>query len=146
VHARLAGQSYHRVFRDWQGETALDISAIAAPSFPRFVTPGQGPHLSRNEAINVKLLFPPNAPEGGASAMTLQARDAQSHYSLDASFGAGSYQGHAAFNPVAGQGFIPGSGSIVAQYEIENAYPVVPGWQSMQLFYRPATVLPVTWR
>jgi hypothetical protein len=145
LHTRPPGQSYHCVFHDWQGEVALDIPVVAAPSFPRFMAPAQGAHLSRSEAINVRLLFPPSAPEGGAPAMTLQARDAHAHYWWDESYGAGGYQGHAAFNPVAGRGFIAGSGALVAQYEIDNAYPVVPGWRSMQFLYRPATVLPVIW-
>jgi|GEM_PF-3777533 len=145
VRTRPPGQSYHCVFHDWQGEVALDIPVVAAPSFPRFMAPAQGAHLSRSEAINVGLHFPPGAPEGGAPAMMLQARDAHAHYWWDESYGAGGYQGHAAFNPVAGRGFIAGSGAIVAQYEIDNAYPVVPGWRSMQFLYRPATVLPVTW-
>src|SRR4051794_36062499 len=33
VRMRSAGQRYHCAFHDWQGEVALDISAIATPSF-----------------------------------------------------------------------------------------------------------------
>jgi hypothetical protein len=145
LHTRSAGQSYHCVFRDWQGEVALDIPAIASPSYARFIAPAPHAQLSRAEPITVSLAFTAGAPSDGSPAMTLQVRDAHVHYWWDESYGAGGYQGHAAFSPIAGRGFIAGSGAIVAQYEIDNAYPVVPGWRSMQFLYRPATVLPVTW-
>jgi hypothetical protein len=145
VHTLPAGQNYHCVFRDWQGEVSLDIPVIASPPFPHFDTPARDARLSRVVAINVALVFPANAPEDGAPEMTLQARDAQSHYWWDDSYGVGGYKGHAEFMPVAGRGFIAGPGVLVAQYQIDNAYPTVPGWHHIQLLYRPATVLPVTW-
>jgi hypothetical protein len=74
----------------------------------------------------------------------VEARDGQSHSWLDDSFGAGSYKGHAEFKPLARRGFVAGPGALVAQYQI-NQYPTVAGWQSVQLLYRPATVLPVSW-
>jgi hypothetical protein len=80
VPARPTGQSYHCNFHDWQGEVALDIPAIAAPSFVSFVTPAQHAQLSRAQPINVVLAFAAGAPSDGAPLLTLQARDAHEHY------------------------------------------------------------------
>jgi hypothetical protein len=144
VHTRPTGQSYHCVFRDWQGEAALEIPAIAAPSNARFVTPVAYAQLSRNEPIKVALAFAPGAPSDGAPFMTLQARDAQAHYCWNDSYGAGGYKGHAEFKPVAGRDLVAGPGTLVAQYQIDE-YPAIAAWQNVQLLYRPAIVLLVTW-
>jgi hypothetical protein len=138
VHARPAGQSYHCVLHDWQGDTALDIPAIAAPSFPRFVTPGQDASLARGDKIAFTLTSVLDYP-----VIDIQARDQNGHWAYS-DFGLGGGKGHGEFKPVAGSGFVAGSGVILAQYQI-NTYPTIAGWRSMQFFYRPATVLPVTW-
>lgn len=138
VRARPAGQSYHCVFHDWQGEVALDIPAIAAPSFPRFVTPAQDASLARGDKIAFTLTSVLDYP-----VVDIQARDQRGHWAY-ADFGLGGGKGHGEFKPVAGSSFAAGSGVILAQYQI-NTYPTIAGWQSMQFFYRPATVLPVTW-
>jgi hypothetical protein len=144
VRTRPARQSYHCALHDWQGEIALDIPAIAAPTYARFITPTQHARLSRETPIDVTLAFAPGAPYDGAPEMMLQARDWRAHYWWDDSYGAGGYKGHAEFKPVAARGLSAGSGAIVAQYQI-NQFPAVAGWQNVQLLYRPATVLPVTW-
>ena len=144
VHTWPTGQSYHCVFRDWQGQAALEIPAIAAPSYARFVTPVAHAQLSRNEPIKVALTFAPGALSDGSPFMTLQARDAQLHYWWDDRYGAGGYKGHAEFKPVAGRGLVAGPGTLVAQYQIDT-YPTVAAWQNVQLLYRPATILPITW-
>lgn len=138
VRARPAGQSYHCVFHDWQGETALDIPAIAAPSFPRFVTPEQDASLARGEKIAFTLTSVLDYP-----AVDIQARDQHGHW-VYADFGLGGGKGHGEFKPLVGSGFVAGSGVILAQYQI-NTYPTIAGWRSMQFFYQPATILPVTW-
>jgi hypothetical protein len=138
VRARPAGQSYHCVFHDWHGAVALDIPAIAAPSFPRFVTPEQDAALARSDKIAFTLTSVLDYP-----AVDIQARDQQGHWAY-ADFGLGGGKGHGEFKPVARSNFVAGSGVILAQYQI-NRYPTVAGWQFMQFFYQPATVLPVTW-
>jgi hypothetical protein len=138
VRTRPAGQSYHCVFRDWQGAAALDIPAIAAPSFPRFVTPEQDASLARGDKIAFTLTSVLDYP-----VIDIQARDQHGHWAY-ADFGLGGGKGHGEFKPVAGSSFVAGSGVILAQYQI-HTYPTVAGWRSMQFFYQPATVLPVTW-
>jgi hypothetical protein len=138
VRARPAGQSYHCVFHDWQGAVALDLPAIAALPFPRFATPEQNASLARGDKIAFTLTSVLDYP-----AVDIQARDQHGHWAF-ADFGLGGGKGHGEFKPVAGSSFVAGSGVILAQYQI-NTYPTVAGWRSMQFFYRPATVLPVTW-
>jgi hypothetical protein len=138
VRARPAGQTYHCIFHDWQGEIALDIPAIAAPSFPRFVTPEQDASLARGDKIAFTLTSVLDYP-----VIDIQARDQQGHWAF-ADYGLGGGRGHGEFKPVVGSSFAAGSGVILAQYEIDT-YPTVAGWRSVQFFYRPATVLPVTW-
>jgi hypothetical protein len=138
VRTRPAGQSYHCALHDWQGEIALDIPAIAAPSFPHFVTPRQDASLARFDTIAFTLTSVLDYP-----AIDIQARDQQGHWAL-ADYGLGGGKGHGEFKPVAGRSFVSGSGVILAQYQIDQ-YPTVVGWRSMQFFYRPATALPVTW-
>jgi hypothetical protein len=70
VRARPAGQSYHCVFHDWQGNLALDIPAIVAPSFPRFATPEQDASLARSSKIAFTLTSVLDYP-----AIGIQARD-----------------------------------------------------------------------
>jgi len=139
VRTRPAGQSYHCVFHDWQGAVALDIPAIAAPSFPRFVTPERDASLARGDTIAFTLASVLDYP-----VIDIQARDQHGHWAY-ADFGLGGGKGHGEFKPVAGSGFAAGSGVVLAQYQI-NTYSIVAGWQSIQFFYQPATVLPVTWR
>jgi hypothetical protein len=144
VRTRPAGQSYHCVLHDWQGKAALDIPASAAPSYARFVSPSQHAQLSRNEPVDVALAFAADAPQDGAPAMFVEARDGQGHSWVDDSYGAGGYRGHATFKPVANRGLVTGPGALVAQYQI-NQHPTVPGWQGVELWYRPAIALPITW-
>jgi hypothetical protein len=138
VRARPAGQTFHCVFRDWQGAVALDIPAIAAPPFPRFATPEQNASLARGDKIAFTLTSVLDYP-----AVDIQARDQYGHWAV-ADVGLGRGKGHGEFKPVAGRSFLAGRGVILAQYQI-NTYPTIAGWRSMQLFYQPATVLPVTW-
>jgi hypothetical protein len=138
VRARPAGQSYHCVFHDWQDATALDIPAIASPSFPRFVTPEQDASLARGDKIAFTLTSALDYP-----VIDIQARDQRGHWAY-ADYGLGGGRSHGEFKPVAGNNFVAGSGVILAQYQIDH-YPTVAGWLSVQLMYRPATVLPVTW-
>jgi hypothetical protein len=76
-------------------------------------------------------------------AIDIQARDQQRHWAY-ADFGLGGGRGHGEFKPVARSSFIAGSGAILAQYQIDQ-YPTVAGWRGVQFFYRPATILLVTW-
>jgi hypothetical protein len=138
VRVRPSGQSYHCDFRDWQGAVALDFPTVAAPSFPRFVTPEQHASLARSDKITFVLTSVLDYP-----AVDIQARDQRGHWAY-ADFGRGGGKGHGEFKPVAGSSFIGGSGAILAQCQIDQ-YPTVAGWQNVQFFYRPATVLPVTW-
>ena len=124
--------------RDRQGAVALDIPAIAAPSFPRFITPEQDASLTRSDKLAFTLTSVLDYP-----AIDIQARDQHGHWAL-ADYGLGGGRGHGEFKAVAGSSFVAGSGSILAQYQIDQ-YPTVAGWLSVQLMYRPATVLPVTW-
>jgi hypothetical protein len=138
VRTRPAGQSYHCVFRDWQGDVMLDIRAIVAPPFPRFVTPQQKASLTRGDKVAFTLTSVLDYP-----AIDIQARDQQGHWA-SADYGLGGGKGHGEFKPVAGRSFIAGGGAILAQYQIDQ-YPTDAGWRNVQLWYRPATALPVTW-
>jgi hypothetical protein len=139
VRVRPAGQSYHCVFHDWQGDTALDISAIAAPSFPRFVTPDRNTSIARGATFAFTLTTVQDYP-----AVDIQARDQRGRAMPADSFGLGGGKGHGEFKSLSRFGFAAGPGALVAQYQM-NINPTVSGWRSMQFLYRPATVLPVTW-